>query len=151
LHQSTFTLHNHGITLPNAHTPTLRNHERLNGHAHSGFAGHSHGLATHKHFHEQDPGWLSFVLRSPEPQQVESLKLALIEVAKAEPLLRTKGFIQTDNPELTTLVQGVRTRVTMTSSCQPSSRKSELVFIGYHLNRNTVAARLSEMTGTEWK
>jgi cobalamin biosynthesis protein CobW len=152
LHQPTFTLHNHRITLPNSDTPTLSSHERLNGHAHSGFAGHSHGLATHKHFHEQDPGWLSFVLRSLEPQQAETLKQALIEVAKAEPLLRTKGFIQTVDPELTILVQGVRTRVAITSSPnQSSSRKSELVFIGYHLNRNNVAALLSQLTKTQWQ
>jgi hypothetical protein len=27
---------------------------------------------------------------------------------------------------------------------------AELVFIGYHLNRDMVAAKLSEYTGTEW-
>jgi cobalamin biosynthesis protein CobW len=154
LHQPTFTAHNHQFTplaAPDSDTPTLGCHVRLNGHAHSGLAGHSHGLATHKHFHEQDPGWLSFVLRSPEPQQAETLKYALIEVAKAEPLLRSKGFIKTD-PDQSVLVQGVRTRVAMsTDTTKQSAKESELVFIGYHLNRNMVSALLSKLTGTIWK
>jgi len=33
-------------------------------------------------------GWLSFVLRSQDPQQPEALKTALTETAKAEPVLR---------------------------------------------------------------
>lgn len=154
LHQPTFSAHNHRFTplaAPGSDTPTLGNHARLNGHAHSGLAGHSHGLATHKHFHEQDPGWLSFVLRSPEPQQADTLKHALIEVAKAEPLLRSKGFIKT-GPELSVLVQAVRTRVTISADTpKQSSKESELVFIGYHLNRNTVATLLSKLTGNVWK
>jgi cobalamin biosynthesis protein CobW len=142
LHQATFNQ----LVLPK----TLASHEQLNGHAHSGFAGHSHGLATHKHFHEQDPGWLSFVLRSFEPQQAETLKTALTKIANAEPLLRCKGFILT--AAQTVLVQGVRSRVVITAQAELSaSKKSELVFIGYHLNRNTVAALLSEATKTVWK
>lgn len=156
LHQPTFTAHNHRFTplaaVPGSNTPTLANHAGLNGHAHSGLAGHSHGLATHKHFHEQDPGWLSFVLRSQEPQQPETLKHALIEAAKAEPLLRSKGFIRLVDPDQSALVQGVRTRVVISADTpKQSSKESELVFIGYHLNRNTVAALLSELTGTIWK
>jgi cobalamin biosynthesis protein CobW len=151
LHQPTFTPHSHRFTpIPGSDTPTLASHLRLNGHAHSGLAGHSHGLATHKHFHEQDPGWLSFVLRSQEPQQAETLIHALIETAKAEPLLRCKGFIST--PEQSILVQGVRTRVAISiDTVKQSSKDSELVFIGYHLNRTTVATLLSELTGTDWK
>lgn len=155
LHQPTFTVHNHRftpLTMPGYDTPTLASHTRLNGHAHSGLVGHNHGLATHKHFHEQDPGWLSFVLRSTEPQQPESLKQALIELAKAEPLLRCKGFIQLNAPDQSALVQGVRTRVAIsTDTTKLSSKESELVFIGYHLNRNTVATLLSKLTGTSWQ
>jgi cobalamin biosynthesis protein CobW len=152
LHQPTFTAHNHRFTpLPGSDTPTLASHVRLNGHAHSGLASHSHGLATHKHFHEQDPGWLSFVLRSAKTQQAETLKQALIELAKAEPLLRCKGFIK-PAPDQSVLVQGVRTRVVIsTDTTKQSANESELVFIGYHLNRNTVAALLSKLTGTGWK
>ncbi|MDO9046171.1 MAG: GTP-binding protein [Methylobacter sp.] len=164
LHQPTFTVcansfalaktrmnsHTHRAAMPGSDTPTLASHVRLNGHAHSGLAGHCHGLTTHKHFHEQDPGWLSFVLRSPEPQHAETIKQALIEVAKAEPLLRCKGFILL--AEHSVLVQGVRTRIAISSgTAKQSSKESELVFIGYHLNRNTVAALLSKLTGTVWK
>jgi len=153
LHQTTFTAHNHRFTpTPGSDTPTLPSHARLNGHAHSGLAGHSHGLATHKHFHDQDPGWLSFVLRSQEPQQPETIKQALIEVAKAEPLLRSKGFIRLVDPDQSVLVQAVRTRVAIsTNTIKQSAKGSELVFIGYHLNRNTVAELLSKLTGTAWK
>jgi len=153
LHQPTFTVHKHRFTpLPGSDTPTLGNHVRLNGHTHSGLASHSHGLATHKHFHEQDPGWLSFVLRCEEPQQPETLKQALIEVAKAEPLLRCKGFILLTAPDKPVLVQGVRTRVAISADTpKQSAKESELVFIGYHLNRNSVAALLFELTETVWK
>jgi cobalamin biosynthesis protein CobW len=164
LHQPTFTVgansfapaatrinsRPHSAVVPNSETPTLGCHVKLNGHAHSGLSGHSHGLATHKHFHEQDPGWLSFVLRSSEPQQAETLKRALIEVAKSEPLLRCKGFILL--ADQTVLVQGVRTRVAISSDpSKQSSKESELVFIGHHLSRHSVATLLSKLTGTIWK
>ncbi len=152
LHQPTFNAHNHRFTpVPGPEASTLGSHVRLNGHSHSGLACHSHGLATHKHFHEQDPGWLSFVLRSPELQQPEILKQALIDIAKAEPLLRCKGFIQTGAGQ-SVLVQGVRTRVAISAdTVKQAVKASELVFIGYHLNRNTVAKLLSESTGRVWK
>ena len=155
LHQSTFTAHTHRFTpstAPGSDTPTLVSHIRLNGHRHSGLASHSHGLATHKHFHEQDPGWLSFVLRSPDPQQPETLKQALIEIAKAEPLLRSKGFIVLAEPDKSALVQGVRTRVAISAQItKQCPQASELIFIGYHLNRHTVGALLSKLTGTVWE
>ncbi|MDP1970219.1 MAG: GTP-binding protein, partial [Methylobacter sp.] len=76
---------------------------------------------------------------------------ALIEIAKTEPLLRSKGFIKTA-PDQSVLVQGVRTRVAITTDAiKQSAKESELVFIGYHLNRNTVAALLFRMTATNWK
>jgi len=78
------------------------------------------------------------------------LKQALIEVAKAEPLLRCKGFIPLGDQAV--LVQGVRSRVAISSdTAKQSSNESELVFIGYHLNRNTVAGMLSQLTETVWK
>ena len=80
LHQPTLVAQDHGYTplapMPGPNTGFFGNQNRLNGHAHSGLRAHSHGLATHKHFHEQDPGWLSFVLRSQAPQQAEILKAA---------------------------------------------------------------------------
>lgn len=155
LHQPTLETNTHRFTpvpMPGPDAPLLANQARLNGHAHSGLGGHSHGIATHKHFHEQDPGWLSFVLRSREPQQAEILQAALTEAARAEPILRIKGFIRTDDPEQAVLVQGVRTRVlTSPGVAKKSARESEVVFIGYHPSRNNVAALLSDLTGTVWK
>ncbi len=155
LHQPTLEAHAHRFTpvaMPDPEAALLVNQERLNGHAHSGLGGHIHGIATHKHFHEQDPGWLSFVLRSQEPQQAETLKTALIETAKVEPILRTKGFIRSADSAHAILVQGVRTRVVISAStAKKTSPESEVIFIGYHTSRTKVATLLSELTGTLWK
>jgi cobalamin biosynthesis protein CobW len=154
LHQPTLTTHQHTYTaigMPTANASVFANQTLLNGHAHSGLAAHTHGLATHKHFHEQDPGWLSFTLRSQAPQPADKLKRALTEAAKVEPILRTKGFVNTTDGSATQLVQGVRARVTVTEAQQQSqTSKSELVFIGYHPSRARVAALLSDLTGTQW-
>ncbi len=154
LHQPTREANTHRFTavVPGPDAPLLANQTRLNGHAHSGLGGHSHGIATHKHFHAQDPGWLSFVLRSAAPQHTETLQAALTEAAKAEPILRIKGFIRTADPQQTMLVQGVRTRIlTSPGAAKNSALGSEVVFIGYHPSRNKVAALLSSATGTVWK
>ena len=141
-----------GVSMPGPDAAVLANQDRMRGHAHSGISAHNHGLATHKHFHEQDPGWLSFVLRSAAIQKIDALKAALIEVAKAEPVLRSKGFIRTGDSEPGFLVQGVRSRVAISvDTATPDAKQSELVFIGYHLSRTQVAAQLSELTGTQWK
>jgi cobalamin biosynthesis protein CobW len=155
LHQATALPHSHTYTpiarMPGPDTPVVADHARLNGHAHSGLGAHSHGLATHKHFHEQDPGWMSFTLRSQEPQAPEKLKAALIEAARTEPLLRSKGFIRSDDAGGTLLVQGVRSRVTIgVDAARTQAQKSELVFIGYHPSRSKVAALLTQLTGTPW-
>ena len=165
LHQPTQATHEHRYTplasMPDLSDSPLKIQYRLNGHAHSGLAGHSHGLATHKHFHEQDPGWLSFVLRSDTPQHVEQLQAALVDAARAEPILRTKGFVCTADAQQKVLVQGVRSRIAISTECVPDftkrdstkrdpTKKSELVFIGYHLSRANVATLLSNLTGTTW-
>jgi cobalamin biosynthesis protein CobW len=155
LHQATALPLSHTYTpiarMPGPDTPVVADHARLNGHAHSGLGAHSHGLATHKHFHEQDPGWMSFTLRSQEPQSPEKLKAALIEAARTEPLLRSKGFIRSDDAGGTLLVQGVRSRVTIgVDAARTQAQKSELVFIGYHPSRSKVAALLTQLTGTPW-
>lgn len=154
LHQPTLLAHQHtytAVTMPAPGASVFADQTLLNGHAHSGLAAHSHGLATHKHFHEQDPGWLSFTLRSQVPQPAEKLRHALIEAAKAEPILRTKGFVRATESQGTLLVQGVRARVTVsTAQKESASKTSELVFIGYHPSRTRVAALLSELTGTHW-
>jgi cobalamin biosynthesis protein CobW len=166
LHQPTLPAHQHTYTpvrMPGADARVLADQQRLNGHAHSGLGAHSHGLATHKHFHEQDPGWLSFTLRSQTPQPADKLRLAIAEAARNEPILRTKGFVHiaAGHDSGLQLVQGVRTRVMINADAQPAAEsaaspasktefKSELVFIGYHPSRSKVAALLSEMTGTSW-
>ena len=159
LHQPTFEAHSHRYSpppsMPGPGAQPLANQRRLDGHSHSGLGAHTHGLATHKHFHEHDPGWLSFALSSPEPQETERLKAALLAAARSEPLLRVKGFIRlashTINGAHAVLVQAVRTHVTMsTDAAKTPPVKSELVFIGYHLNRNNVAALLTELTATAW-
>ena len=160
LHQPTFEAHSHRYSplpsIPGPGAQPLANQRRLDGHSHSGLGTHTHGLATHKHFHEHDPGWLSFALSSPEPQETERLKAALLAAARSEPLLRVKGFIRsashTINGAHAVLVQAVRTRVTMSADAAKTSPvKSELVFIGYHLNRTNVAALLTELTATVWR
>ncbi|MFA5983979.1 MAG: GTP-binding protein [Methylococcaceae bacterium] len=156
LHQATLGPHSHRFTpmaaLTSANASVLENQYVFDGHTHSGFAKHSHGLATHKHFHEQDPGWLSFVLRSPDKQQPEVLKSALSEVAKAEPVLRIKGLIAAEHSEQAVLVQGVRTRMVISqTTVNTSVQHAEIVFIGYHLDRHKVSAHLSRLTQTSWQ
>jgi len=149
LHQPTSTDHQHTYMplprLPGADSKVLADQQRLNGHVHSGLGAHSHGLATHKHFHEQDPGWLSFTLRSKETQAAEQLRLALVEAATVEPVLRTKGFVHAAGTAQAMLVQGVRARVTIDVEQQAANDAarhppagSELVFIGYHASRARV-------------
>jgi len=66
--------------------------------------------------------------------------------------LRVKGFILTSEAEQPVLVQGVRTRMVISEYvAKKPARASEIVFIGYHLNRNTVAERLSALTATRWQ
>ncbi|KAF3997058.1 CobW family GTP-binding protein [Glaciimonas immobilis] len=166
LHQAKELAHNHTyapvVQMPTSDSALLPHQSVLNGHAHSGMAAHSHGLATHKHFHEQDPGWMSFTLRSVSRQSVEKLKAAVTAASRSAPILRSKGFIRTSDSPKVWLLQGVRTRVTICemaegsaapstqASVQPSVQ-SELVFIGYHLRRAEVAEMLSNLTGTIWK
>lgn len=156
LHQATApgrAQHFHGpfAPMPGADSLTLADHGRIDGHRHSGLMAHNHGLATHTHFHEQDPGWLSFTLRSGERQSVGALRTALEQVAEVEPLLRCKGFALGSEDDLPVLLQGVRTRVVATEHASKTQiQQSELVFIGYHLSRSRVAAMLSRLTGKAW-
>ncbi len=155
LHQPTRIEHAHVYapvaTMPAQDATPLAVQTRLNGHAHSGLGAHSHGLATHKHFHEQDPGWLSFVLRSDAPQDADQLSQAVSEAARIEPILRSKGYVQSSDGDGAMLVQGVRTRVSIHRDRErATTSRSQLVFIGYHINRGKIAALLSERTGTKW-
>ena len=84
------------------------------GHAHSGLDTHEHGLLTHEHVHEEDPGWLSFVLRSQTSQAPDTLHKALDLITAQEPVLRVKGFARVRDAAGHLLVQGVRTRIACT-------------------------------------
>jgi cobalamin biosynthesis protein CobW len=132
-------------------------HADGDGHAHSGLGAHEHGLLTHEHVHAEDPGWLSFVLRSQTAQTPDTLHQALDLITAQEPVLRVKGFAHVRDAAGHLLVQGVRTRIAciMETTHQPQhththGTMAELVFIGYHLNRDLVIAKLSEQTGTAW-
>jgi len=142
---------------------TAAGHAPGDGHAHSGLGAHEHGLLTHEHVHAEDPGWLSFVLRSETSQTPDTLHQALALITAQEPVLRVKGFAHIRDAVGHLLVQGVRTRIActmdMAGPTQPDSQHghthvphmmAELVFIGYHLNRDLVVAKLSEHTGTAW-
>jgi cobalamin biosynthesis protein CobW len=156
LHQATASVlsrHFSGPFAPvaDANSKPLSDHGRVDGHTHSGLLAHSHGLTTHSHFHEQDPGWLSFTLRSSQHQDVGALRTALERAARAEPILRCKGFALSAKEGRPVLLQGVRARVVSSNATQkPPMSASELVFIGYHLSRTRVAAMLSRLTGTAW-
>lgn len=82
-----------------------------NGHSHSGLGAHDHGLHTHEHLHQEDPGWLSFSLTSHKKQRRNNLETALETIAKEMPLLRVKGFVQCQEIEEPVLFQGVNTRI----------------------------------------
>lgn len=155
LHQPTLTTHDHRYTplptMPGPNAPVLARQERLNGHAHSGMAAHSHGLATHKHFYAHDPGWLSFVLRTSAPQSEDCLHAALVRISETEPVLRSKGFVQIGTEVQARLVQGVRHRMTIVAdAARAATGTSEMIFIGFHLSRSRVATHLSALTGTHW-
>lgn len=138
--------------MPGVVSRTLADHAGVDGHSHSGLMAHTHGLATHTHFHEQDPGWLSFVLRSGERQNVGSLQAALEHIAASEPLLRCKGLVLSSASGRPVLLQGVRTRIIATEDAPAVStlERSELVFIGYHLSRSRVVSMLARLSGTVW-
>lgn len=156
LHQATASARSHHFSgpfapMPGADSRPLGDHGRVDGHSHSGLLAHSHGLSTHSHFHEQDPGWLSFTLRCGQRQDVGTLRTALERAAEAEPILRCKGFALSAEEGRTVLLQGVRTRVVSSNEAPKLPMNgSELVFIGYHLSRVRVAAMLSRLTGTAW-
>jgi cobalamin biosynthesis protein CobW len=157
LHEPTSAKHAHTYTPVASLQGSSLLSRRLDGHSHSGLAPHVHGLATHKHFHEHDPGWQSFVLRCDVPQDAPTLVDALEQAARAERVMRIKGFVQVRDEPGALLVQGVRTRISAArgdrardSEPASSNPTSELVFIGYHSARSNVAGLLSRLTGADW-
>lgn len=157
LHQAGATVHHHytPVGMPGERATVAADQQRFNGHAHSGLGAHSHGLSTHKHFHEQDPGWQSFTLRCETPQDPDILRRAVVAAAMAEPILRAKGFITTADGQ-TRLLQAVRARVVVSDKGETGTQggarqRCELVFIGYHPSRVRIAQLLSDHTTSVWK
>ncbi len=155
LHEPANTGHRHYgpvASMPGLAMRPLANQGLLDGHSHGGLGAHSHGLTTHKHFHEQDPGWQSFMIRSPEAQDADTLRRAIVAIARSEPLLRIKGFAPPRSGEGRLLVQGVRSRIEL--SHEPAAapaKQAQLVFIGYHPSRPRIVEQLRELTGTAWR
>jgi cobalamin biosynthesis protein CobW len=144
-------------------------HSHRDGHDHSGLGPHEHGLLTHQHLHVHDPGWVTFALHSHDPQEKLALQEALSYLAKTEQLLRVKGMVYLN--EEPAIVQGVRTRIEISvEELVPTGARrhltnrhhhaqhgeanrehgSQLVFIGYHLDRHEIAAKLGEFTARHW-
>lgn len=154
LHEERSTAHRHYgpvSSLPGQGSQPLSNQSLLNGHSHSGLGAHTHGIATHKHFHEQDPGWQSFTLRTKAEQDMDTLQQAIHQIARELPILRTKGFVYSTTAGQRLLLQAVRSRVVVeTKPDDGSKRVAQLVFIGYHPSRPAILEKLKALTGTEW-
>ena len=140
--------HHHG---PLASMPTdldrpPEDQSAFDGHAHSGLSTHAHDDHTHQHFHEHDVGWQTFVLKSSQPQDAEQLKAAVREVTLRQPILRAKIA----GKEQRLVVQAVRNRV-QTYFQSEHAHDSELVFIGYHPNRDAAVELMTQLTGSEWQ
>ncbi|MCW3478480.1 GTP-binding protein [Neisseriaceae bacterium JH1-16] len=151
LHEPANTGHRHYgpvASMPGLAMRPLSNQGLLDGHSHGGLGAHSHGLATHKHFHEQDPGWQSFMIRSKAAQDPDTLRQAVATLAREEPILRVKGFAPCDDGRA--LIQAVRNRVELRIDPVGTSKQAQLVFIGYHPSRPRLVERLGELTGTPW-
>lgn len=130
----------------------LANQTLLDGHSHGGLAAHSHGLATHKHFHEQDPGWQSFLIRSKDAQDATRLLAAVETIAREEALLRIKGHAAPTDGRGRLTLQAVRQRVQLQQEPDSATpRQAQLVFIGYHPSRPRIVELLKTLTGTHWQ
>ncbi len=153
LHEPVSTKHRHDAPIAITSGLSLRplaNQRLLDGHSHGSLGAHSHGLATHKHFHERDPGWQSFMIASRDNQDVETLRQAVVAITHNEPILRVKGFANTGTGRM--LIQAVRTRVEAKFEPDaPSVRQAELIFIGYHPSRQRLIELLGQLTGTTWR
>ena len=163
--------HHHGPVheMPLELTQPLANQGQFDGHAHTGLGAHEHGEDTHLHFHEHDTGWQSFVVRSGTPQDAERVKEAVRQVTLKHPVLRAKGFAAVAGKNSRLVLQAVRSRVN-TYFEEPKAGHdhdhdhehdhdhdhehthpdSSLVFIGYHLPRESVVALMRELTGAHW-
>ncbi len=90
------------------------------------------------------------MIRSQDNQDVETLRQAVVAIARNEPILRVKGFANTGTGRM--LIQAVRTRVeAKVEPDAPPVRQAELVFIGYHPSRQRLVEQLGQLTGTAWR
>lgn len=127
--------------------------DSMDGHSHTGLGPHVHGVRTHEHLHEHDPGWLSFVLSSSQPIDESNLIEAVRSIASGGSVLRIKGFFNSPSGVRCSL-QAVRDRIRVEridgKSVVNGRADNHLVVIGYHVKRSQVLSRLSDMTGTRW-
>lgn len=151
LHELPGAAHHHGPvrSSPGADGLPLEDQAALDGHSHGDLGAHLHSMGTHMHFHVHDTGWQSFTLKSAQMQDAARLPVIVEDLARKFPVLRAKGFAQVGNGEVQTL-QAVRTRVD-TETRPGVLKQSELVFIGYHINRKKVIQVLSGASGTVWE
>lgn len=146
------------------------NSSLTDGHSHSGLGPHAHGLLTHQHIHEHDPGWVTFALHSHSPQVSSQLKDSLEQIATSQSILRLKGEFYDGKEGCRLTVQGVSARIIVEKQLQPalayqekdshrnhsdsshgtSAQDSRIIFIGYHLSRASVAEKLNQLTGAAW-
>jgi cobalamin biosynthesis protein CobW len=129
---------------------------------------HEHGLETHTHIHEHDPGWMSFALTCKQGIEVSALRAAMQKLVAVEPVVRLKGMVH-DHSGHEIVVHGVRDRIAVETAAghshdhhhhhhdhydhghEPQSEPGKVVFIGYHLSRERVTQRLCQFTGTIWE
>jgi cobalamin biosynthesis protein CobW len=151
LHELPGAAHHHGPvrSAPGEGGLPLTDQSDLDGHSHGDLGTHLHSMQTHVHFHVHDTGWQSFTLKSAQLQDAGRLPIILEDLARKFPVLRAKGFAQVEGGQTQTL-QAVRTRVE-TETRSGVLDASELVFIGYHINRKKVIQVLSGATGTTWE
>jgi cobalamin biosynthesis protein CobW len=151
-HDHTHHDHHHGpiTSMPADLDRPPEDQSVFDGHAHSGLSTHEHDDHTHQHFHEHDVGWQTFVLKSTQPQDAEQLKAAVREVTLRQPILRAKGFAEIAGKPQRLVVQAVRNRV-QTYFQNEHAHDSELVFIGYHPNRDAAVEIMARLTGSEWQ
>jgi len=103
-----------------------------NGHEHSGLGPHEHGLLTHQHIHEHDPGWVSFVLRTSELQDQDELVDGLQEICGSEQVFRVKGSVFVMGVKEKLLFQAVGSRVSASPFQTGDRHDRELVHSHEH-------------------
>jgi len=102
-------------------------------------------------------------LHSHDRQEGALLQEALQHIASSERIFRVKGTAFLSGASEPVIIQGVRNRIEFLAKEKVAAGNkkairaekhenadSQLVFIGYHLDRENVAAKLQEFTSTHW-